>query len=118
MQNLLTMLAVAVLCAVTCVASAEQTEPAVRFDFFALDTNGDMYVDPQEFGDFTERMREAMRGRFGNGRGGPADRLQQLYGGADTDGDGMLNETEFNALKEKIEIMRNHMHQRMRDDSN
>lgn len=118
MQSLVMMLSLAALFAMTCAASAEQSEPPLRFDFFALDTNGDMYVDPQEFDDFTGKMREAMRARFGGGREGPADRLQQLYGGADADGDGLLNETEFNALKEKLESMRNHMRQRMRGDSN
>ena len=101
-------IAAVVLCAAIGAADAEKPEPPVQFGFTALDTNGDGYVDAQEFGDFTDRMREAMRARFGGGREGPADRMLELYGGADLDGDGVLNETEFDALKEKIEGMRRH----------
>lgn len=109
MQNPHMTMAAVVLCALTCVASAESTVPQVRFDFLTLDTNGDDYVDPEEFGVFTDKIREAMRARFGGGREGPVDRLLQLYAGADADGDGMLNETEFDALKEQVESRRRHM---------
>ena len=118
MQNRLTTIAAVVLCATTGIASAEEPRPQVEFDFYSLDTNGDMYVDPQEFGVFTDKIREAMRLRFGGGREGPVDRLLQLYGGADADGDGMLNETEFAALKEQIESMRGRLRQRTFEGSN
>ena len=112
MQNPLTTMAAAVLCAMSCVANAESSVPQVRFEFLALDANGDDYVDPQEFGVFTDRIREAMRARFGGDREGPADRLLQLYGAADADGDGMLNEAEFDALKAQVESKRGRMRQR------
>ena len=115
MQIPLSKTAAVALCAVACVVNAEHPEPSFRFEFAALDTNGDMYVDPQEFGDFTERMREAMRARFGDGRGAAADRVLKLYGGADADGDGLLNEAEFDALREKMEGMRQQMRRRPRD---
>lgn len=107
-------MAAAMVCALVGAAGAEQPEPPARFEFAALDTNGDQYVDPEEFGVFTDKMREAMRARFGGGREGPADRMLELYGGADLDGDGLLNETEFDALREKMEGMRRHMRQRSR----
>ena len=114
MQITLRTIAVAMLYALVGVASAEQPEPPARFEFTALDTNGDQYVDPQEFGDFMDKLREAMRARFGGGREGPADRMLELYGGADLDGDGLLNEAEFDALREKMEGMRRHMRPRGR----
>ena len=114
MQIPLRTIAAVALCALAGAASAERPEPPARFEFAALDTNGDQYVDSQEFGNFTDKMREAMRARFGGGREGPADRMLELYGGADLDGDGLLNETEFDALREKIEGMRQHMRQRPR----
>ncbi len=118
MQISITMIAAAALCVAAFLANAEESEPPARFEFVALDTNGDMYVDPQEFDDFTERLRDAMRARFGGGREGPADRMLQLYGSADADGDGMLNETEFDVLKEKMDSMRYHMRHRLRERSN
>ena len=107
-------IATVALCAALGVANAEAPKPPGEFEFAALDTNGDQYVDPEEFGVFTDKMREAMRARFGGGREGPADRMLQLYGGADADGDGLLNEAEFDALREKLEGMRRHMRQRSR----
>ena len=101
-------IAAVALCAALGVANAEPSEPPTRFEFAALDANGDQYIDPQEFGDFTDKMREAMRARFGGGREGPADRMLQLYGSADVDGDGLLNEAEFDALREKLQGMRRH----------
>ncbi len=115
MQNSLTIIAAVAVLAVTLVADAEQAERPGGFDFHALDTNDDSHVDQQEFGVFVEELREAMRARFGGGRDGAADRMLQLYGSADADGDGLLNEAEFAVLKEKLESRRSRMRDRRRD---
>ena len=115
MRNSPMIIAAVALFAVTLVADAEQPERPGGFDFFSLDTNDDSYVDQQEFSVFVDELREAMRARFGGGREGAADRMLQLYGTADADGDGLLNEAEFAALKEKLESRRNRMRDRRRD---
>ncbi len=67
--------------------------------FAEVDTNGDQYVDADELSSFMqqrwEKRQEHFKGdaqrperRPGGGRFNPIER-------ADTDGDGMLNETEF-----------------------
>jgi len=101
-------------------AAADSNGPQEPADFAELDTNADMYIDKQEFDRFTEQMREQMRermrerfqsgGRPGGKPGG--DRAAKLYADADADGDGLLNESEFEALKASAQAMREKMRQR------
>ena len=97
-------------------AAAESGGPPALAEFAELDTNADMYIDPQEFQSFTEKMREKMserfRGGFRAGGNGSGDRATQMYADADADRDGLLNESEFAVLKENLQAMREKMRQR------
>ena len=90
-------------------------EPKGRpaMDFETIDTNEDMYIDQTEFDAFIETVREAAKARFRGDRGGPGKRMSQSYDEADADGDGMLNQEEFAAMKARFAERRG---QRWRDN--
>ena len=81
------------------IAVAGDRELPAPPSFAEVDTNGDQYVDADELSSFMQQRWEQRHEHFkgdgqrperrpGGGRFNPIER-------ADTDGDGMLNETEF-----------------------
>lgn len=68
-----------------------------RFD--ATDANGDGTVDVEEYvQEFEDRMREEME----RGRGEQAEQTQRRFTALDTDKDGHVSRTEFNATGERV----------------
>jgi len=120
MKTTLAVIASAVFAVSAGSSAADSNGPPAPAEFAELDTNADMYIDKQEFEQFSEQMREKMRERMrerfqGGARpGGKAggDRAAQLYAEADADRDGLLNESEFEALKASVQAMREKMRQR------
>ena len=81
------------------IAVAGDRELPAPPSFAEVDTNGDQYVDADELSSFMQQRWEQRHEHFK----GDAQRPERRPGGgrfnpierADTDGDGMLNETEF-----------------------
>ena len=81
-------------------------EPPTPPSFAEVDTNGDQYIDADEMLSFMQQRIEERRqqfkgdfhkpGGFGGRRFNPIEK-------ADTDGDGMLNETEYLAFIAKMQ---------------
>ncbi len=76
------------------VAGDDQDDPAIPL-FSDVDSNADMYIDPEEFEAFIEQMRPRDRGD----RRPPVDRMTRMFERADSNQDGLLNEAEFDALQ-------------------
>jgi hypothetical protein len=78
--------------------------------FSDLDTNDDLYIDKDEFREFMENRRKEMGERFGGARQPPfkgrGDHFATFYDEADSDGDSLLNEYEYETLKERMADMR------------
>ena len=93
------------------IAVAGDRERPVPPSFAELDANGDQYIDADELASFMQQRIEERRRHFkgdrqrpeggrapGGGRFNPIER-------ADTDGDGMLNETEYLQFIAKMQEM-------------
>ncbi len=113
MKTTLAAITAVTILASACAMSAESTEFPEAPTFEALDLNSDLYIDKQEFEQHMDKMREAMSDRFGGwrrgGGKGPGKRWAQFYDDADADGDGLLNEYEFNALRASMQEKRGQM---------
>ena len=85
--------------------------------FADIDTNADMYIDREEFSQFSAGMREKVGGNFRSRPGGksPEDRAARMYDEADVDGDGLLNEEEFNSMQDSMRQRREKMRDRWSD---
>ncbi|MEM8814690.1 MAG: hypothetical protein AAGE85_02625 [Pseudomonadota bacterium] len=111
-----TTLAAIAMAALSICAGTATADSAEQVSFADVDANADMYIDKQEFEQFSEKARESVRKRvrerFQSGRGATGERAAKLYADADADKDGLLNEAEFAALQESVRAMREKMRQR------
>ncbi|MEO1248159.1 MAG: hypothetical protein AAFX56_20980 [Pseudomonadota bacterium] len=116
MKTTLAAIAMAALSICAGTATADSAEQPAQVSFADVDANADMYIDKQEFEQFSEKARESVRKRvrerFQSGRGATGERAAKLYADADADKDGLLNEAEFAALQESVRAMREKMRQR------
>ncbi len=84
-------------------APPELPEPPT---FAEIDANGDQYIDAEELTTFIQNARPP--GGKGGGKRGNKDPMQK----ADVNGDGLLDESEFNALRDRMREMRDRIYER------
>ena len=104
---------VAAIVLVSCFAIADENDrPDFQPEFSEIDTNDDLYISKEELEEHFVRIRSAVgrgfEGRRGNRMpgGGRKDRMAQLFDDADSDGDGLLNEYEFEEMRASIQESR------------
>ena len=92
------------------IAMSDDAAPALPEPptFADIDANGDQYIDAEELTTFIQNARPP--GRKGGGKRGNRD-IDPMEK-ADVNGDGLLDETEFNEFRDRMRERRDRMFER------